>query len=106
MNMYYRISNAFKIFWWALKNPRDLNEQNFKMASNHLELIFKVASERKPYMYDIGFVLPDGGKDEIVSVWAGAGIGAEPMKRIDELVMENALLKEQITEMVKNTKHK
>jgi hypothetical protein len=48
--------------------------------------IAKVAEEEKPYMKQGALILHQkGDKKVIVSVWAGAGIGANPTSRIAEL---------------------
>lgn len=94
---YYRVKNAIKIGFWAFKNPDSLQESHFKMVSGVLEMIFKVAQERKHVMSNIATIYPDGEHEEIVSIWAGAGIGADPTKRIAELISENSKLKAEIS---------
>lgn len=99
--MIYRIINAFKFGYWAYKNPQVLNGSNMKMLADLLGLILKVAKEEKPYMTHIGFIHPeDGSKHEIVSIWAGSGIGAEPTKRIKELLEENSKLRAELSRNV------
>ena len=67
------------------------------MLSSLLELILKVSVEDKHYMTEIVITNPDTkAKQPIVHIWAGAGINAEPHKRIKELIEENELLREQI----------
>ena len=96
MNIHYKISNAIKIGWWAYKSTTTLS--NFKMLSDLLGLILKVAEEEKHYMTQIAFIHPDTDeKHEIVSIWAGAGVGADPTKRITELIEENYLLKDKLS---------
>lgn len=93
----YRIWNAIKVGMWAYRNPKvAMNHQNLKMINGLFGLIFKVAMEDKPYMTHIAYVHPDEGEKSIVSIWAGAGIGAEPSKRIAELVEENRVLKSRL----------
>jgi hypothetical protein len=99
---YYRTKNAFKLFFWAFKNPDGLQENTFKMLSDLLTLILKVANEGKPLMCNIATIHPDEGEKSIVSIWAGAGIGAEPNKRISELIKENSLLKAKLSHYIKN----
>ena len=53
---YYRITNAFKIGLWALKNPDSLNESNFKMLSDLFGLIMKVATEDRHMMTHLAFI--------------------------------------------------
>lgn len=103
MRKLYRITNAIKIGWWAFKNPKSLHEGNFKMLSDLLCLILKVAQERHPMMSKIGIVHPDGEHEEIVAIWAGAGIGASPTARISELLEENSRLKRELSNQIKNT---
>jgi hypothetical protein len=97
---YYRITNAFKIGLWALKNPDSLKEHNFKMLSDLLGLIMTVASENRHMMTHIAYVHPQEGEKQIVSIWAGAGMGADPTKRIAELLKENSMLKAQLSKYV------
>lgn len=97
---YYRITNAFKIGFWAFKNPDSLKESNFKMLSDLFGLIMKVATEDRNMMAHIAYVHQDEGEKQIVSIWAGAGIGAEPTKRISELIYENSMLKAQLSKYV------
>ena len=98
--MFYRTTNAIKIGFWAFKNPDSLQESNFKMLSDLFELIMKVATEDKHMMTHIGYVHPEEGEKQIVSIWAGAGVGAEPTKRIAELLSENARLKNELSRKI------
>ena len=100
---FFRIKNAIKIGWWAFKNPKSLQENNFKMLSGLLEMILKVAHERRPLMSNIAMVYPDGEQEEIVAIWAGAGMGADPTKRIAELLSENAMLKAELSKRVQSS---
>ena len=96
-NIYYRISNAIKIGIWAFKNPQSIQESNMKMLSDLFGLILKVAKESRPYMTSIAYVHPDTKDNmEIVAIWAGAGIGADPNKRIGGLHKEISSLKAQL----------
>jgi hypothetical protein len=97
---YYRITNAFKIGLWAFKNPDSLKESNFKMLSDLFGLIMKVATEDRHMMTHLAYVHPEEGEKQIVSIWAGAGMGAEPTKRIAELLKENSMLKAQLSKYV------
>jgi hypothetical protein len=99
-----RVLNAIKIAWWAYKNPQTLNQSNFKLLSDLYILIMKVAEEDRHRMTHIAFVHPDEGEKQIVSIWAGAGVGAEPLKRIRELLEENERLKSIISNQI-NTNH-
>ena len=97
---FYQISNASKLFVWALMKPDTLNKSAFKMLSDVMTMILKVANENRHYMTHIAYVHPDEGEKQIVSIWAGAGVGAEPQKRIAELIEENNILKAQIARNV------
>lgn len=97
---YYRLLNALKLFIWAFKSPDTLKENTFKMCSDLLVMIMKVAIENRHYMTHIAYIHPDEGEKQIVSIWAGAGIGAEPQKRIAELLSENSILKAQLARSV------
>ena len=101
---YFRITNAIKIGLLAFKNPESLKKNNFKMLSDLFELIMKVSIEDRHMMTDIAFIHPGEGEKQIVSIWAGAGIGAEPTKRIAELLEENSILKTQLSNLVSNEK--
>jgi hypothetical protein len=95
--IYYRITNAIKIGLWAFFNPQVLRESNFKMLSDLFVLILKVAEENKHMMTNLAYIHPEEGEKQIVSIWAGAGIGANPTKRITELLEENAMLKDRLS---------
>ena len=94
--LYYRTKNAFVIAYWAFKNPESLNSSNFKMICDLLCLIMKVAEENRPVMSNVAYVHPVEGEKQIVSIWAGAGLGSSPTKRIAELLSENSELRERI----------
>lgn len=98
---YYRAKNAIKMGWWSFNNPEILRQGNFKMLADLFGLILKVATENKHVMAHVACVHPDEGEKQIVSIWAGAGIGAEPTKRIEELIKENAMLKMKLSEYIK-----
>lgn len=88
-----RIKCFFVHGWWAFKNPKTLSSVNFNMLSELLGLILKVSTEQRHMMTHIAYIHPEEGETEIVSIWAGAGIGADPTKRIAELLTENRRLK-------------
>jgi len=100
-NYFYHISNAFKLFFWALKNPEILDQNVFKMLSDLLAMILKVSTEDRHYVTHIASVHPEKNDKQIVSIWAGAGVGAEPIMRIEELREENAILRAEIAQIVK-----
>ena len=92
-----RIWNAIKIGWWAFRHPEPLAEKMFVMLSDLLQLILKVSFEDKHYMTQVVITNPDTkALQPIVYIWAGAGINAEPLKRIQELVEENNALKDRL----------
>lgn len=104
--MKHRIVNAIKLAWWAFQNPQTLNIANFKMLSDLMGLIMEVANKRRHRMTRIAFIHPDDGEEkEIVSIWAGAGIAAEPLKRIAELLEENRKLKSLLGERANNNQN-
>jgi hypothetical protein len=94
---FYRILNAIKVGWWTYKNPEVFGVNVFKMLGDLLNLILKVSTEDRHYMTEIIVTNQRTGvKQPIVHIWAGAGILAEPTKRIQELLEENAMLKERL----------
>jgi len=95
-----RVATGVKIGWWAFCNPQTLAANNFKMLSDLLQLILKVAQEDKHMVTHIAYVHPEEVEQQIVSIWAGAGIGADPIKRIKELLDENAKLKIELSKRV------
>jgi len=104
-SFYFRIVNAFKIAYWAFMNPATLKPSNFRMLSDLLNLILKVGTENRHMMSHIAYVHPEEGEKQIVSIWAGAGLEADPLKRIAELYKENERLKKLLSEQVqKNVK--
>lgn len=98
---YMRLINAVGIGWWCLRNPQAVNRGNFKMLSDLLGLILKVSETDSHAMAHIACVHPEDGKEyQIVSIWAGAGIGADPTKRIAELLEENDRLKSALSKSI------
>lgn len=81
---------------WALKDPLVLQQSNFALLSYLFQQIIKVANENRPYISDLGFIIPDGEKQVICRVWVGAGANATPFARIEELVKENEVLKSKL----------
>lgn len=94
-----RIVTGFKIGWWGFKNPHAMNLSNFTMVSGLLALLMKASTERRHYMSKLAYIHPDGVENEIVTIWVGAGIGSSPTKRIDELLDENRILKEELKKL-------
>lgn len=95
-----RVLNGFMLGYWAYKNPLTIAPSNFKMLSDLLGLILAVAKEDRPRMTHIAFVHPTEGEQQIVSIWAGAGMDADPTKRIAELLAENSRLKMELSKRV------
>lgn len=74
------------------------------MLTTLLTLILEVRDDGKPRMTKLAIVMPNEESEELVSIWAGAGAGAEPTKRISELLSENTALKMELAQRgAKNT---
>lgn len=99
-NFFYKIRNAVRMFYWAIKNPESLSLSHFKLISDLLGIILKASSEHRHMMTQIAFVHPTNSEDEIISLWVGSGIGASPTKRLSELLEENSLLKAQLSKQI------
>lgn len=100
--MYYRIVNAIIVGWYGFKNPEVFQRRNFNMLCKLFGAIIKVAKEEKPQIMHIGYVQPNGEEKPLVSIWAGSGIGASPIKRISELTAENSLIKAELEKIKKS----
>lgn len=86
------LTNACRIFYLCLKKPEFVPQ--LEMLNHLAELMIKVVDEEQPYMTQIAAVNTETKKNyDIVSIWAGKGVGADPVKRIRELRDENDLLK-------------
>jgi hypothetical protein len=95
--MLHRIKVSLKLAYWSFKNPTVLNVAMFKMLSDILALILKVATENKHMVSHIAFVeLKTDNPTPMVSIWAGAGEGASPIRRIEELIVENTELRRRL----------
>jgi hypothetical protein len=103
---YYKLKNAIVIGIYCYKKPDAIRIEILKLTTGLFELIMKVAIEGKPYMTKIGHIHPEEVNHEVVTIWAGAGLGANPTKRISELLAENAELKRQLSEQVLINQHK
>jgi len=101
ISIYYMIVNPFKFGWWAFRNPLTIRPETFKMLSSLLEMIMRVSTEDRNMMTHIAYIHPEEGEKTIVSIWAGAGMGATPTARINELISENAKLKEELSKLIK-----
>ena len=97
-----RLLNALKIGYWAFCNPQTLSPKNFEMLSSLLGLILEVADTGRHRMSHIAYIHPEEGEKQIVSMWAGVGVDANPVKRIAELLEENSKLKRLLSEQVGN----
>lgn len=85
---------------FAFKHPELFRKNYFELLSQLLTLILEVAQERRPLMQKVAIIYPEEGTDkEIVTVWAGAGIGSNPTDRIRDLVKENELLKRELSKL-------
>lgn len=94
------VANSIKLGYWAFKNPLTIAPSNFKMLSDLLGLILAVAKDDRHRITHIAFVHPTEGEQQIVSIWAGAGMDADPTKRIAELLAENSRLKIELSKRV------
>ncbi len=83
---------------------REVQDSNLKVIADLFAMILKVANEHRHMMTHIAYIHPEKGQQEIVSIWAGSGIGAEPTKRIKELLEENSRLKFEISQAIDKTK--
>jgi hypothetical protein len=63
-------------------------------------MILKVQNEDRHIMCNIAFVHPTEGQKQIASVWVGAGIDSDPVKRIGELLFEIEKLKKELAKNI------
>jgi hypothetical protein len=96
----HSVGNGLKLGYWAFKNPQTISPSNFKMLSDLLGLILAVAKDNRHRITHIAFIHPTEGEQQIVSIWAGAGMDADPTKRISELLKENSLLRLELSKKV------
>jgi len=98
-----RLFNAIKIGMMAFMHPQMLQQSNFKLLVDLFMLIMKCATEKRHMMTRLAYVHPEAGtENEIVSIWAGAGMTSDPTRRISELLEENAKLKAELSAMITN----
>jgi len=100
LSFFWRVKNSITFGWWAFQNPKATNMHNMRVLTDLFAIIMRVATEDRHMMCNIAYIHPDEGEKQIVSLWVGAGIGAEPNKRITELLEENAMLKTQLKSSV------
>ncbi len=92
-----KLNTACKIFVLAFMSDNSFTYKNLKMITSLYEMIFRVAKEYKPLMTHIAYIHPIDGKEEsLVSLWAGSGYDASPIKRIDELRKEIEMLRAEL----------
>jgi len=101
-----KIQAVFRMLYIAWNNPVILTQQCFKNMSDLFETIMQVAEQKTHLRQQI--VMHVQYEDhtetvEVVSLWIGSGAGADPHRRIGELVEENALLRSQMYGKVKET---
>lgn len=102
--LYLRFVKAAQMAWMAFNNPFLFDKANFKTMAKVLEIVLKVGAERRPMMFHVAYVYPSfQEKSDVVSIWAGAGVGANPTERIKELVAENEKLKKILAEEIKKS---
>jgi hypothetical protein len=93
----YKIELAIVVGLWAYINHEMININTLKILTDFLVLILKVSTENKHLITHIGCLDPQTDqKQQIVSVWAGAGISANPIQRIEELINENKILRSKL----------
>lgn len=101
-----RFIKAAQMAWMAFKHPLLFDKGNFKAMGEILKIVLKVGAERRPMMVHVAYVHPSLNEDgDVVTIWAGAGVGANPAKRIKELAEENDKLKRLLAEQVKNSEN-
>jgi hypothetical protein len=92
------LKTAIRLFFYVFKYPELFVNRNLEKLGSLYAFLFKVAEDEKPYMVQFGYVdFYTKEKYTIVSIWAGIGVGADPLKRIEELVEENEYLKKKIS---------
>jgi hypothetical protein len=102
-HFYHKTINAFKVGYLAFKFPEAFSEGNIKMITSLFVLIFKVANEDRHIMSHVAYIHPVEGEKQIVSIWAGAGMDADPTKSIAQLFKENATLKAELAKLANQT---
>lgn len=96
----FKIGCAFTAAKSAFLHPDIMIPAHFKVMAGMYENILKVAEQKSPLMFQIGFVLPDDEKHAVATVWVGAGADSSPVKRIEELYNENQELKRRLRENI------
>lgn len=100
----FRIVRGFQMGWMAFKQPLLFDKSNFTAMGKVFEIILKVGQERKPMMVHVAYMHPSNQEEsDVVSIWAGSGVGANPIDRIKELSEENMKLKKLLAEEIKKS---
>jgi len=99
MKLLHKIWTGIKFGFWVIKHSDIFSNNMFVMLNELLQLILKVSYEDRHYMTEIVVTNQvTKVKQPIVHIWVGAGINAEPHKRIRELIEENEAPKRQLQE--------
>ena len=94
-----RLLLGFRIGWWAFRSAEVLDMSLFQMLTDLLRLILKVAHTDKHFGTKV--ILHRDVEQPVVWIWAGAGVNADPYKRIQELAEENENLKDLVKQSAK-----
>lgn len=97
----FRFIAAFTAAKVAFLHPRLMVSAHFRVMASMYENILKVQETEKPFMFQVGIVLPENERHAIATVWVGAGVKSSPVERIIELGEANKKLKEQIFELTR-----
>lgn len=90
--MFKRLITAISLFIIGLKNEK-VNVHTAELMLGVFGFLETVVKEKKPYMTRLFVILPDGSKQDVVSLWACSGVNNDPTKRIEELLKEIEELK-------------
>lgn len=100
----FKIKSAFLAGRAAFLQPDIMVESHFKIMAAIYENILKVQEQNSPLMFQIGVVMPENENHTIATVWVGAGADSSPIKRIEQLYNENAVLKIQLKDVLTKPK--
>lgn len=98
-NLRLRISAAFVCARIGWTHSGMFTVGMFKTMASLLELIMKVADEKRPRMTKLAIVVANEAHD-VVSIWAGPTSDSDPYRRIEELHRENAELRCRLAEKI------